>query len=57
MNITLKQLHVFITITQEKTLTAAAEKLFLSKLAVSMALAELEKQIGHKLFERKNNRL
>ena len=57
MNITLKQLHVFITITQEKTLTAAAEKLFLSKPAVSMALAELEKQLGHKLFERKNNRL
>ena len=57
MNITLKQLHVFVTITQEKTLTAAAEKLFLSKPAVSMALAELEKQLGHKLFERKNNRL
>ncbi|MEL0629239.1 LysR substrate-binding domain-containing protein [Psychromonas aquatilis] len=57
MNITLKQLHVFITITQEKTLTNAAEKLFLSKPAVSMALAELEKQLGHKLFERANNRL
>lgn len=57
MNITLKQLHVFITITQEKTLTAAAKKLFLSKPAVSMALAELENQLTHKLFERKNNRL
>ena len=57
MNITLKQLHVFMTITQEKTLTTAAEKLFLSKPAVSMALAELEKQLGHKLFERTNNRL
>jgi DNA-binding transcriptional LysR family regulator len=57
MNITLKQLQVFICITQEKTITAAALKLFLSKPAVSMALAELEKQLGHKLFERKNNRL
>lgn len=57
MNITLKQLHVFITITQEKTLTAAAKKLCLSKPAISMALAELEKQLGHQLFERKNNRL
>jgi len=57
MNITLKQLHIFVTVTQEKTLTAAAEKLFLSKPAVSMALSELEKQLGHKLFERKNNRL
>lgn len=57
MNITLKQLHIFTMITQEKTLTTAAEKLFLSKPAVSMALAELEKQLGHKLFERANNRL
>jgi DNA-binding transcriptional LysR family regulator len=57
MNITLKQLHIFTVITQEKTLTTAAEKLFLSKPAVSMALAELEKQLGHKLFERINNRL
>jgi len=57
MNITLKQLLIFTVITQEKTLTTAAEKLFLSKPAVSMALAELEKQLGHKLFERTNNRL
>lgn len=57
MNITLKQLQVFICIAQEKTITAAAEKLFLSKPAVSMSLSELEKQLGHPLFERKNNRL
>ncbi|WP_022943174.1 LysR family transcriptional regulator [Psychromonas hadalis] len=57
MNISLKQLQVFICITQEKTITAAAEKLFLSKPAVSMSLSELEKQLGHPLFERKNNRL
>jgi DNA-binding transcriptional LysR family regulator len=57
MNITLKQLQVFICITQEKTITAAAEKLFLSKPAVSMSLSELEKQLGQPLFERKKNRL
>ena len=57
MHITLKQLQVFIYITQEKTITAAAKKLFISKPAVSMALAELEKQLGHTLFERKKNRL
>ncbi|MDN3610815.1 LysR substrate-binding domain-containing protein [Vibrio ostreicida] len=56
-NISLKQLKVFITITQHDTLTAASEALFLSKAAVSMALAELEKQIGHSLFDRVNNRL
>lgn len=57
MNITLKQLQVFICITQEKTMTAAAKKLFLSKPAVSMSLSELEKQLGQPLFDRKNNRL
>lgn len=57
MNISLKQLQGFICITQEKTITAAAEKLFLSKAAVSMSLSELEKHLGQPLFERKNNRL
>lgn len=56
-NISLKQLKVFIAITQHDTLTAASEVLFLSKAAVSMALSELEKQIGHSLFDRVNNRL
>ncbi len=57
MNIALKQIRVFVTVAQERTITAAAEKLFLSKPAVSMALAELEKQLGHKVFDRHNNRL
>ena len=57
MNIALKQLRVFVTVAQERTITAAAEKLFLSKPAVSMALSELEKHLGHKLFDRNNNRL
>ncbi|MEF1292050.1 LysR family transcriptional regulator, partial [Vibrio sp. M260118] len=56
-NISLKQLRVFISITQHDTLTSAAEALFLSKAAVSMALSEMEKQIGHSLFDRVNNRL
>ncbi|CAM3642293.1 LysR substrate-binding domain-containing protein [Vibrio aquimaris] len=56
-NISLKQLKVFISITQHNTLTAASQALFLSKAAVSMALSELEKQIGHSLFDRVNNRL
>lgn len=56
-NITLRQLKVFTAITQHKTLTASAEKLFLSKAAVSLSLGELEKQLGHVLFDRVNNRL
>jgi len=56
-HISLKQLKVFTTITQHKTLTEASASLFLSKAAVSVALSELEKQIGHHLFDRVNNRL
>jgi len=56
-NVSLKQLRVFITITQHKTLTEASDALFLSKAAVSMALSELEKNIGHALFDRVNHRL
>lgn len=56
-HISLKQLRVFTTITQHKSLTVAAEVLCLSKAAVSVALSELEKQLGHALFDRVNNRL
>ncbi|PJC85930.1 LysR family transcriptional regulator [Vibrio sp. HA2012] len=57
MATSLKQLRVFVSVAQEKTITGAAAKLFLSKAAVSMALAELEKQLDHQLFDRNNNRL
>jgi DNA-binding transcriptional LysR family regulator len=56
-NLSLKQLRVFITITQHETLTEAAEILCLSKAAVSMSLSELEKHLGHALFDRVNHRL
>ncbi len=57
VNISLKQLKVFATINHYDTLTEAANALFLSKAAVSMALSELEKQLGHSLFDRVNKRL
>lgn len=57
MNVSLKQLRVFITICQKQSMTKAASELFISKAAVSMALAELESQLGKKLFDRHNNRL
>jgi len=57
MSLSLKQLNVFITISKHRTLSAASESLFLSKAAVSLSLGELEKQIGHTLFDRVNNRL
>ncbi len=57
MSVSLRQLQVFVAVAQEKTITAASTLLYLSKPAVSMALTELENQLGHKLFERVNNRL
>ncbi|TMN32640.1 LysR family transcriptional regulator [Pseudoalteromonas sp. S2755] len=55
--ITLKQLNVFTVIVQERSITAAADKLCLTKAAVSMALAELERHLEQSLFDRVNNRL
>lgn len=57
MNITLRQLQVFLAITQTRSITAAAERLHLTKPAVSAALSELEKRIGNPLFDRSGNRL
>jgi DNA-binding transcriptional LysR family regulator len=57
MAITLRQLQVFVAVAHERTLTAAAATLFLTKPAVSIALAELEKQCGRTLFDRYRNRL
>lgn len=57
MNVVLKQLRVFVAVSQQGSVTAAAAQLHLTKSAVSMALAELEKQLGQPLFDRVNNRL
>lgn len=43
MRISLKQLNVFTAIAQEKTMTKAAQRLFITKPAVSLSLSELEK--------------
>ncbi|MFC0337536.1 DNA-binding transcriptional regulator, LysR family [Kushneria avicenniae] len=57
MRLTLRQLEVFLAVARERTLTAAAASLFLTKPAVSVALSELEKQCGRTLFDRHRNRL
>lgn len=52
MNITLKQLSVFLAIARHGSMTSAADSLFMTKGAVSQALAELENQLGIRLFDR-----
>lgn len=51
MHITLRQLEIFKAVAQCGRVTAAAELLFISQPAASMALSELEKHLGS-LFDR-----
>ena len=57
MNVTFKQLSVFVSIACYGTMTQAAEALFMTKGAVSQALAELENQLGVRLVDRQRARL
>ncbi len=57
LGISLKQLEVFVAIASAGTVRAAAERLFVTQPAVSMALAELERQMGTQLFDRERGRL
>ena len=57
MRITLKQLDVFAAIAREGSVTRAAQWLNLTQSATSMALADLETQLGDKLFDRLGRRL
>lgn len=45
-------LHVFLTVANEKSFSRAAEKLFRTQPAVSLALQRLETSLGEKLIER-----
>ena len=52
MAITLRQLEIFIAVVEEKQVTKASKRLFLTQSAVSLALNELENQLGGPLFDR-----
>ena len=52
MAITLRQFQIFIAVAETEQVTRASKKLFLTQSAVSMALAELENQLGGPLFDR-----
>jgi len=52
MSITLRQLEIFIAVAETQQVTRASKKLLLTQSAVSMALGELENQLGGPLFDR-----
>jgi DNA-binding transcriptional LysR family regulator len=49
---TIRHLKVFIAVAEERNMSAAAGKLFLSQPTVSQIISELEKHYGVRLFER-----
>ncbi len=57
MRMTLKQLEVFIAIAQEGSVQAASQRLHLTASATSMALADLERQLECRIFDRVGRRI
>lgn len=54
---TLRHLRIFVAVCETGSTTAAAEKLYLSQPAVSLAVTELERYYGVRLFDRLAKRL
>lgn len=54
---TLKQLEIFITLSQKQRVIDVASEFEMSQSAISMAIKELEKIVGEQLFERIGKRL
>ncbi len=57
MQITLRQFEIFSAVVEEKQVTKASKKLFITQSAVSHALNELEEQLGGPLFDRDSRSL
>jgi DNA-binding transcriptional LysR family regulator len=57
MNLTFRQLEVFCAIARRGHVSRAAEDAGLTQSAASMALAELERQLGEQLFDRMGRRI
>ena len=57
VNVSLRQLEVFVQIALHGSVRAAAERLYLTQPAASMALAEMERQLDAPVFDRERGRL
>lgn len=57
LNVSLRQLDVFVQIALLGSVRAAAERLHLTQPAASMALAEMERQLDAPVFDRERGRL
>ncbi|WP_461040356.1 LysR family transcriptional regulator, partial [Tepidimicrobium xylanilyticum] len=54
---TIRHLRIFLEVVKNKSMNAAAAKLYISQPTVSQAIRELEEHYGVLLFERLNRRL
>ena len=54
---TLRYLRIFKEVCEQKSVTKAAKKLFISQPSVSVVISDLEKKYNVKLFMRIHNRL
>jgi DNA-binding transcriptional LysR family regulator len=57
LNVSLRQLEVFVQIALHGSVRAAADRLHLTQPAASMALAEMERQLDAPVFDRERGRL
>ncbi len=57
MSVTIRQLQIFNAVVESGQVTKAAGKLFVTQSAVSLALNEMENQLGGPLFDRDAKRL
>ncbi|MCS7267742.1 MAG: LysR family transcriptional regulator [Geminicoccaceae bacterium] len=55
--LTLHQLRLFWTLAHARSLTQAAKQLGITQPALSQALAKLERLLGHRLVDRRSNKL
>ena len=53
----LRTLRYFVAIAQEKSFTAAAEKLFVTQPTLSRQISDLEEELGQMLFDRTTRRI
>ncbi len=52
MSFSFRQLRYFVAVAEARQISAAARELYVSQSAVTTAVQDLERQIGHVLFER-----
>ena len=57
MAITFRQLEIFNAVVETQQVTKASKKLFITQSAVSLALIELENQLGGPIFDRQGRSL